>query len=70
MQTSEIIQQIQSLPIVKRYYVIEETLKSIKKEENQQQMEVAVNVLYDEYLKDKELTAFTSLDLELFYTTK
>jgi hypothetical protein len=70
MQTSELIQQIQSLPIVKRFYVIEETLKSIKKEENQQQMEVAVNVLYDEYLKDKELIAFTSLDLELFYETK
>jgi hypothetical protein len=70
MQTSELIQQIQSLPIVKRFYVIEETLKSIKKEENQQQMEVAVNVLCDEYLKDKELIAFTSLDLELFYETK
>lgn len=70
MQTLDLIQEIQRLPLTKRFYVIEETLKSIKKEEMQQQMELAANELYDDYVNDKELTAFTSLDFEQFYETR
>ncbi len=70
MQTLDLIQEIQRLPLTKRFYVIEETLKSIKKEEMQQQMELAANELYDDYVNDKELTAFTSLDFENFYETR
>lgn len=33
MQTSQIIQEIQRLPLSKRFYIMEQTLKSIKKEE-------------------------------------
>jgi len=50
--------------------VVEETIKSIKKEEMQHQMELAANDLYNDYVNDKELTAFTSLDLENFYEAK
>ncbi|MEA5138234.1 hypothetical protein [Arcicella rigui] len=70
MQTLDLIQEIQRLPLTKRFYVIEETLKSIKKEEMQQQMELAANELYDDYVNDKELTVFTSLDFENFYETR
>ncbi len=70
MQTLDLIQEIQRLPLTKRFYVIEETLKSIKKEEMQQQMELAANELYDDYVNDKELTEFTSLDFENFYETR
>lgn len=70
MQASEIIQEIQRLPLNKRFYVVEETIKSIKKEEMSHQMEQAVNELYNDYATDKNLTAFTSLDLEHFYETK
>lgn len=70
MQTLELIQEIQRLPLIKKFYVIEETIKSIKKDEVSQQMEMAVSDLYSEYSTDKNLTAFTSLDLENFYEAK
>lgn len=66
----ELMQEIKRLPLTKRFYVLEETIKSIKKEEMQQQLELAANELYDDYKNDKELTAFTSLDFENFYETK
>lgn len=70
MQALEIIQEIQRLPITKRFFVIEEAIKSIKKEEMNQQLELAVTELYNDYATDKNLTAFTSLDLEHFYEAK
>jgi len=70
MQTKDLIQEIKRLPLTKRFYVVEETIKSIKKEEMQHQMELAVNELYEDYVNDKELTAFTSLDFDNFYETK
>lgn len=70
MQTEDLIQEIQRLPLAKRFYVVEETLKSIKKEELEHQMELAVEELYIDYTSDKELTAFTTLDLEHFYESK
>jgi hypothetical protein len=70
MQALEIIQEIQRLPLTKRFYVVEETIKSIKKEEMSHQMELAANELYNDYATDKNLTAFTSLDFEHFYETK
>jgi hypothetical protein len=70
MQALEIIQEIQRLPLTKRFYVVEETIKSIKKEEMSHQMELAANELYNDYTTDKNLTAFTSLDFEHFYETK
>lgn len=70
MQALEIIQEIQRLPLTKRFYVVEETIKSIKKEEMNNQMELAANELYSDYTNNKELTAFTSLDFENFYEAK
>lgn len=70
MQTAELIEEIKRLPLTKRFFVVEETLKSIKKEELKHQIELAVDELYGDYANDKELTAFTSLDLDNFYETK
>jgi hypothetical protein len=70
METLELIQEIQLLPLTKRFFIVEETIKSIKKEEIKHQMQIASNELYDDYLNDKELTAFSSLDFENFYETK
>lgn len=70
MQTIDLIQEIQRLPLTKRFYVVEETIKSIKKEEMSHQMELAANELYSDYVNDKDLTAFTSLDFDNFYETK
>lgn len=70
MQTIDLIKEIMRLPLNKRFYIVEETIKSIKKEELQNQMEFAVNELYEDYINDKDLTAFTSIDFENFYETK
>jgi hypothetical protein len=70
MQTEDLIQEIQHLSLNKRFRVVEETLKSIKKEELRQQMQLAAEELYSDYINDKDLTAFTSLDLENFYEAK
>ena len=70
MQTIDLILEIQRLPLTKRFYVVEETLKSIKKEEMNHQMELAANELYSDYVNDKDLTAFTSLDFDTFYESK
>jgi hypothetical protein len=70
MQTIDLIQEIQRLPLAKRFYVVEEIIKSIKKEEMNHQMELAANELYSDYVNDKDLTAFTSLDFDNFYETK
>ena len=70
MQTIDLIQEIQRLTLSQRFYVVEEILKSIKKEEVNYQMKLAADELYDDYINNKELTAFTSLDFENFYETK
>lgn len=70
MQTTDLIQEIQRLPLSKRFYVVEEIIRSIRKEEIQHQMETAAHELYEEYVTNKDLVAFVSLDLENFYETK
>ncbi len=70
MQTLEIIQEIQKLPLDKKFQIVEETIKSIKMQESNNQMDLAVNLLFDDYSTNKELTIFSSLDLEDFYETK
>ena len=70
MHTLEIIQEIQRLTITNRFFVVEETIKSIKNEDIKHQMEFAASELYNEYSSNKNLTSLTSLDLENFYETK
>lgn len=70
METKDLILEIQRLSLSKRFYVMEETIKSIKNEEMGQQMELAANELYNDYANDKDLTAFKSLDFDNFYETK
>lgn len=73
MGTQEIIREIEKLPIRKRMVIIERTLRSIRQKgqkKQKTQMEKAVNVLLQDYKNDKELTAFTALDMEAFHETK
>lgn len=70
MQTIDIMREIRQLPLSKKFYVIEETLKAIKKEEIKHQLKAAANELYNDYVHDKELTVFTVLDFENFYEAK
>jgi hypothetical protein len=70
MNTKEIIEEIQKLPVSKRIYVIERSMHHIRKQEEENQMKRAADELYEDYHTDKELTSFTNLDLESFYETR
>jgi len=70
MGTSEIITEINKLPVSQRLTLIELTIKNIREEEKKQRRTAAVEKLYDDYVNDPDLTAFTSLDFEDFYEAK
>ncbi len=70
MEAVQIIEEIQRLTLVNKFYVVEETIKAIKQEETSNQMDLAVKMLYNDYTNDKELTAFTALDFQDFYEAK
>jgi hypothetical protein len=61
MQTAQLMQEIFKLPLDKKFFVMEQTLKSIKSEEGNKHLAVAAEIIYDEYMNDKKLTAFTKI---------
>ena len=65
MQTSQLMQEIFKLPLDKKFFVVEQTLKSIKSEEGNRHLAVAAEIMYEDYITDKELTAFTVLDFKI-----
>jgi hypothetical protein len=70
MKTKELISEIQKLPLMKRIYVIEHSIRLIRKQEEERQMEIAAEALYEDYMNNKELTEFTNLDFESFYEAR
>jgi hypothetical protein len=69
MSTKEILQSIKKLPFKERIMVIEKAVKTLHVTLDEQ-LEKAATSLLSDYKKDKNLTAFTSLDLEHFYEAK
>lgn len=69
MTTTNIIQELERLPLTEKLFVIERTLKSIRIEK-ERSMKIAVDSLYEDYVTEKELTIFTKLDKEPFYETR
>jgi hypothetical protein len=70
MEAVEIIQRIDLLPLTQRMLIVERIIHSIREEEQKTILREAVDVLYNDYKNDKDLTDFTSLDYEEFYETK
>lgn len=70
MRTTELIKEIQRLPVQKRMFVIERTIHSIRQKDDNSQMKRAAELLYTDYKTDAELTAFSSLDYEEFYEAR
>jgi hypothetical protein len=70
MEMTDLIKEINQLPLKKKFFVVGEAIKSIKEEELKHQMEFAAEELYYGYTNDKELTIFTSLDLKQFYEAR
>ena len=69
MTTTDIIRELESLPLTEKLFVIEKTLRSIRKEKDKT-LTSAVENLYQDYSANKELTIFTNLDKEPFYETR
>jgi hypothetical protein len=70
MGTSEIISEINKLPVSQRLTLIELTIKKIREEEKTTQLSIAAERLCKDYSNDPELTAFSILDQEDFYEAK
>lgn len=70
MRTTELIKEIEKLPVQKRIFVIERTLQSIRRNEENSQMKKAAELLYHDYTTDAELTAFADIDYADFYETR
>ena len=70
MRTDELIREIQKLPVSERLYLIEQSMHLIRKQIEQSQMKAAAVELQADYESDKNVTDFTSLDLENFYETR
>ena len=70
MRTSEIIREIQNLPADKRIYVIEKSIHSLRENKDKSQLKKAAELLYSDYMEDKELTALSDIDLDTFYEAK
>jgi hypothetical protein len=58
MKTKELIKEIQKLPVREQLYVIEHSMKLIRKQEYEDRMLKAADDLYEDYRTDKDLTAF------------
>ena len=70
MKTTDIIKEITRLPINRRIFIVERTLKSIREKEEKNKIEKAINSLLNDYSTDKELTEFTDIDFEEFYEAR
>jgi hypothetical protein len=70
MKTDEIIKEITQLPVNKRIFIIERTLKSIREKEEKDTLQKAVSALLNDYSTEKELTVFTGIDFESFYEAR
>jgi len=56
MHIKKIIQEIHQLPLQKKFYVMEQTLKSIKNEELKSHTELAIDETDDDHDDDKEIS--------------
>lgn len=62
MKTSELIKEIQRLPISQRIYVVEKAIHSIRQQDEVSQMTNAADALLADYMSDNNLTEFSKLD--------
>ena len=70
MSTIELLKEIDKLPLNDKLFLLEKAIKDIQKHNYEQQMTVAAESLEHEYKTNKDLTAFSNLDIEDFYEAK
>ena len=70
MSTSDILKEIDLLPLNEKLSLIQKAIKDMIRHNYEQQLTVAAEAMENEYKTNTELTAFTSIDLDDFYETK
>jgi hypothetical protein len=68
MSTTVLLEQIFHLPVYEQMLIVEQIIHSIREENIE--LENAATEMADEYSSNKELTAFTQLDIEDFYEAR
>jgi hypothetical protein len=63
----DILREIEKLPLQDRVLLVKKTLKSLEKAGGARDLKRAARELLEDYKTDKDLTAFTDLDMENFY---
>ena len=69
MSVETLIEEIKVLPYEDRLLIVEKTSETLR-EDRSKRLQTAVDLLYEDYVHDKELTALTALDFEDFYEAK
>ena len=59
MEIKAIIREIQDLPLDEQFFIMEQTLKSIKKEELKNKSKSKRNDIYENYTNDKNFKDFS-----------
>ena len=68
MTTKTLLNEIYTLPVDERIFLVEKALESIRNENPAKpKLSNVAKMFVDEYKNNKELTSFTSLDSEGFY---
>ncbi|OGU11074.1 MAG: hypothetical protein A2X61_00120 [Ignavibacteria bacterium GWB2_35_12] len=71
MTTKTLLNEIYTLPVSKRIFLVEKALESIRSEfPSKISLSDAASELVSEYKQNNELASFTSLDAEGFYETR
>jgi hypothetical protein len=70
MGTTELIKEINKLPVSKRLVIVEKTLKTIKESKSKIKLKKAADLLLNDYRNNEELIIFTRLDFENFYEAR
>ena len=69
MEVAEIIRNVNRLPLSQQMLVAERIIHSMRNREKSS-LEIAAERLYEDYMTDENLIAFTKLDSENFYETR
>lgn len=69
MGTSELLKEINRLPLKRRKEIADKILLSINKEDEKKMLK-AVNEMAVEYKTNTDLTAFTAIDFANFYEAR
>lgn len=71
MTTKTLLNEIYTLPVNKRIFLVEKALESIRSEiPSKNTLADAAHALVSEYKQNIELTSFTSLDSESLHETR